>query len=52
MKDSSIQFYVTHTFQILQSTYQSTNALNKIRFTTSMKLLRVVALGHHPQGVF
>jgi len=32
--------------------YQPTNALNKIQIITGIKLLHVLALGHHPQEVF
>ena len=30
----------------------TTNALNHIQFTTSIKLLRDSVLGYHPHGVF
>jgi hypothetical protein len=36
----------------LQPIYQPTNALNKIQFMTSMKLLHVSAQGCHLQGFF
>jgi len=35
-----------------QSTHQSTNALNKIQFMTSITHLHVSAPGYRPQGFF
>ena len=32
--------------------HQPTNALNKIQFVKSIKLLHVLALGCHPPGIF